>query len=286
MGQQSWDIEAVIRLFIVVIASISAILCTIFSLTHGISAAFSFLYILPIICVVYFYPGRAVLFALGISIIYIGLVYSLVGAIDPFLIAVSTAWFAIFITLAVVASSYANGFVEEKARIRHIMENTFEGIFCFDPVSWRIREVNQKCAEWLLYPRSELKGSLVSTVWTDADAQRRFMGEIKERKTGMTFESLFRQKSGSSIRFVLSPLYVMKDMVLCSVTNLTDAKVADEEIRQTLEDLARQVRERTAHLERLNEELRAEIAERRRLEHALLSGESNNNPGNGEGIRS
>ena len=208
------------------------------------------------------------------------------GAIDPFLIAVSTAWFAIFITLAVVASSYANGFVEEKARIRYIMENTLEGIFCFDPVSWRIREVNQKCAGWLLYPRNELKGSPVSTVLTDADAQRRFMGEIKERKTGTIFESLFRQKSGGIIRFVLSPLYVTKDTVLCSVTNVTDANVADDEIRQTLEDLARQVRERTAHLERINEELRAEITERRRLEDALLSGVSNNNPENGKEIRS
>jgi C4-dicarboxylate-specific signal transduction histidine kinase len=49
--------------------------------------------------------------------------------------------------------------------------------------------------------------------------------------------------------------------------------MADEEIRQTLEDLERQVRERTAHLERINDELRNEILERRRLEHTLLSGE-------------
>ena len=115
-----------------------------------------FLYIIPIICVVYFYPGRAVLFALAISVIYIGLVYVL-RAFDPILIAVSTAWFAIFIALAVVASSYANGILEEKARIRHLMENTRDGIFCFNPDTLRIRRVNQKCAEWLLYSRDKLE---------------------------------------------------------------------------------------------------------------------------------
>jgi PAS domain-containing protein len=281
MGQLSWDTEEVLRLFIVAVASIGAILGTIFSLTHGISAVFPFLYILPIICAVYFYPRRAVLFALAISIIYIGLVYVL-GSFDPILVAVSTAWFAIFITLAVVASSYANGLLEEKARIRHIMENSQDGIFCFDPGTLRIRVINQKCALWLLYSVEDLEGGPVGTVWTDTDAQQRFLEEVKIRKTGVLFESLFRQKNGGLLRCIISPLFVTKDMVLCSVTNVTDANVADEEIRQTLEDLERQVRERTAHLEKINEDLRAEIIERRRLEHTLISGNLKDDPGRDE----
>ncbi|MGA2161775.1 MAG: hypothetical protein ABSG28_06225 [Methanoregula sp.] len=281
MGQQPYVMKTVHRLFIVAISSIGAILCTIFSLTHGISTAFSFFYILPIICVVYFYPGRAVLFALAISIVYIGLVYVL-GAFNPILTAVSTAWFVLFITLAVVASSYANGLLEKKAQIRYIMENTLEGIFCFDPSTLRIRVVNQTCAQWLLYSRHELEGVPVSAVWPDAGAQQRFMDEVKGRRTGVTFESLFRQKNGGMIRFILSPLNVTKDMVLCSVVNVTDANVVDEEIRQTLEDLERQVRERTAYLERMNEELRAEIIERRRLEHTLLSSDLKKDTGDEE----
>lgn len=281
MGQLSWDMEEVLRLFIVAVASISAILGTIFSLTHGISAAFPFLYILPIICAVYFYPRRAVLFTLAISIIYIGLVYVL-GAFDPILVAVSTAWFAIFITLAVVASSYANGLLEEKARIRQIMENTQDGIFCFDPRALRIRGINRICAQWFLYSREDLEGEPVGMVWTDVSAQQRFLEEVKVRKTGVMFDSLFRQKNGGVLRCIISPLFVTSDMVLCSVTNVTDAKVADEEIRQTLEDLERQVRERTAHLEKINEDLRAEIIERRRLEHTLLSGKLKDDSGRGE----
>jgi PAS domain-containing protein len=272
MGRQSYDMEEMLRLLIVAVASISAILGTVFSLTHGIPTVFPFLYLLPIICVVYFYPRHAVLFALALSVIYIGLVYVL-GAFDPILVAISTAWFAIFIALAVVASSYANGILEEKARIRHIMENTRNGIFCFNPETMRIRKVNQQCAEWLLYAREDLEGGPVTTVWTDANAQQRFMDEVTARKTGVMFESIFRQKTGGMLRCIISPLFQTKDTMLCSVVNITDANIADEEIRQTLVDLERQVRERTAHLEKINEELRAEIIERRRLEHNLLSGE-------------
>ncbi|MFZ0006191.1 MAG: PAS domain-containing protein [Methanoregula sp.] len=273
MGPHALDREAFLRLCIVIVATISAVVGTLFSLTHGVFTVFSFLYILPIICVVYFYPRRAVLFALCISIIYIGLVYIL-GSFNPFLIAVSTAWFAIFVTLAVVASSYANGLLEEKMRILNIMDNTIEGILCFDPITWKIREINQKCAQWLQYSRTELKGEPLITIWTDPTAHQRFLEEIKKRNAaGVVFETLFRQKNGGIIRFIISPLYVGKDTVLCSVANVTNSRMADEEIRQTLEDLERQVRERTAHLERINDELRNEILERRRLENTLLSGD-------------
>ena len=63
-------------------------------------------FILPIILVVYFYPERGVLFSLGLGLMYISLIY-LLGNSDPTQIAIATAWFAIFITIGVVASSYA-----------------------------------------------------------------------------------------------------------------------------------------------------------------------------------
>ena len=59
--QWSSEHEEIMRLFIMVAACIGAVLTTIFSLTHGVFEIFSFLYILPIILCVYFYPKRAVL---------------------------------------------------------------------------------------------------------------------------------------------------------------------------------------------------------------------------------
>jgi PAS domain S-box-containing protein len=273
MEPLSGENEEVLRLFIVAAASIGAILTTIFSLTHGIFEVFPFLYILPIILAVYFYPRRAVIFSLSISLLYICLVY-LLGAFDPSLIAVSTAWFAIFITLAVVASSYANQLLEEKVRIRHVLDTSQDGIFCFDLPARRIRAINRKCALWLDYDREELLGCDLAVVWADAGERERFLADVIAKETGATTEALFRRKDGGILRFIISAVLVTKNQIVCSAIDITDSKIADEEIRQTLEDLERQVRERTAHLERINEELRAEIMERRRIENAMLSGKT------------
>jgi C4-dicarboxylate-specific signal transduction histidine kinase len=59
--------------------------------------------------------------------------------------------------------------------------------------------------------------------------------------------------------------------VLCSAVDITLEKIVDEEIRKTLDDLEDQVKTRTAHLERINEELRAEILEHRRFESTIFA---------------
>ena len=100
MEKLSSENEEILRLFIIASACIGAVLSSIFSLTHGIFEVFPFLYILPIILCVYFYPRRAVMFTLAISLTYMGIVY-LLGSSAPNIIAIATAWFAIFITIGV-----------------------------------------------------------------------------------------------------------------------------------------------------------------------------------------
>jgi PAS domain S-box-containing protein len=262
--------EEVLRLFILAAASIGAILTTIFSLTHGIFEVFPFLYILPIILAVYFYPKRAVLFSLGISLMYISLIY-LFGFTHPNLIAIATAWFAIFITIGVVASSYANKLIEERTRIRTILENSQDGIFCFDMKSEQILEINPKCAQWLRYDRADLIGRNLGWVWSEPAEREQFVARVRAGQPEPETEGVFRSKDGTLIRLVISAVLVTRDRVLCSAIDITGSKIVDEEIRRTLEDLEEQVRARTAHLEKINEELQAEILERRSFEKTILS---------------
>ncbi|MDO8872382.1 MAG: PAS domain-containing protein [Methanoregula sp.] len=263
--------EEVLHLFLIATACIGAILSTIFSLTHGILEVYPFLYILPIILVVYFYPKRAVLFSLGISLLYISLIY-LLGFSNPAVIVISTAWFAIFIAIAVVASSYANRLLEERTKIKNILDNSQDGIFCLDLRTKRIREINLKCAHWLRYDRKDLIGKEISLVWTDEKAQEQFFTDAKKGLGNTESEAVFVAHDGTLMRFVISAVLVMHERLLCSVIDITGSKIVDEEIRKTLEDLEEQVRQRTAHLEKMNEKLRAEILERRRFESTILSG--------------
>ena len=271
MQQHVFDeFEEVLQLFIIAAACIGAILTTVFSLTHSIYEVFPFLYILPIILVVYFYPKRAVLFSLCISLMYISLIF-LLAASNTQLMVIATAWFAIFMTIGVVASSYANRLLEEKTRIRHVIDNSQDGIFCFGISGGQIVEVNAKFARQLRYERPELLGTDISRIWPDSEDRGGFLDLVRKERNPFETEILLRARDGTVLRFVISPLQVARDRVLCSAVDVTGEAIVDEEIRKTLDDLEDQVRARTAHLERINEELKAEILEHRRFESTILS---------------
>ena len=275
MVHLSVENREVLRLLIVTAATIGAILTTIFSLLNGIFYVFPLHYILPIILVVYFYPERGVLFSLGLGLMYISLIY-LLGNSDPVLIAIATAWFAIFMTIGVVASSYAVRLREVRTRVKNILGNSQDGIFCFDVKDLRIREINARCSRWLKYDQEELIGKDISVIWIDKEEQKRFIADVEQdKKQGLSHggrEVLFRGKDGTVSRFDISAMLVTGKYVLCSAIDITKSKIVDEEIIKTLNELELQVRERTADLEQLNERLRAEILECRRFESIVLSG--------------
>ena len=220
---QRWsdEHEEVMRLFIMVAACIGAVLTTIFSLTHGVFEVFSFLYVLPIILCVYFYPKRAVFFTLGISLMYIGLIYVL-GYANHTMIAVATAWFAIFMTVGIVATSYARKMLEEQQRIQNILENSQDGILCFDLASEQILEINPKCAHWLRYDTSELVGKTLSVIWQDAAEREGYVGAIrKDGRDAAETEGLFRARDATVLRFAISVLMVHKGRAYCSIIDIT-----------------------------------------------------------------
>jgi PAS domain S-box-containing protein len=265
----------VLQLLIVAAASIGAILTTIFSLLNGIFNVFPFHYILPIILVVYFYPDRGMLFSLGLGLMYISLIY-LLGNSDPVLIAIASAWFAIFITIGVVASSFAIRLREERTRVRYILDNSQDGIFCFDLKDLRIQEINAKCARWLKYDRADLIGKEISVIWTDSETREQFISGVKQdlehEQKYSEQEAIFHAQDGTVSRFIISAMLVTRGQALCSVIDITRSRIVDEEIIKTLDELEQQVRERTSDLERMNEKLRAEILACRRFESTILGG--------------
>jgi PAS domain-containing protein len=137
----------------------------------------------------------------------------------------------------------------------------------------RIDEINPMFARMLKYDRDDLIGKEISLIWTSRAEREWFLSCVKSGGEACQKEVLLRAYDGSPRRCLVSAILSTSHVVLCSAIDITQQRIADEEIRQTLDDLERQVRERTAHLERINEELKAEILERRRIENAILSGE-------------
>jgi PAS domain S-box-containing protein len=152
-----------------------------------------------------------------------------------------------------------------------MLHNSQDGTFCFDTSRQQILDINTKCARWLRYERAELIGKNLAVIWPDQLERDRIISAMKTGRDYPENEALFRGKDGTILRFVISAVLVTKDRILCSVVDITGSKIIDEEIRRTLDDLEEQVKQRTEHLERINEALRAEILQRRGYENTLPS---------------
>ena len=59
----------------IILSIIVAVSTTVYSLTQGIYDVFPFLYFLPIILFVNYYPGRGVIFSISLSTVFLVLVY-------------------------------------------------------------------------------------------------------------------------------------------------------------------------------------------------------------------
>jgi PAS domain S-box-containing protein len=134
----------------------------------------------------------------------------------------------------------------------------------------RLRDINQKCAEMLDYGREDLLGKAITLIWISEEERADFLSGIKGGQYPYQREVFFRTKDGTPVQLLISAILTTNNLVFCSVIDITNQQITDEDIRQTIEDLERQVRERTAHLEKINEDLKKEILERRRIDNSLL----------------
>jgi len=265
----SWAKRQQIYWIVTILVSILITLAsTIYSLSNGIYEVFPFIYFLPIILFVYFRPDRGVLFTLGISTVYILLVY-LYSRFDPLAVAIATAWFVIFITIGVVTSSFAAGLREEERKYRGIFENSQTGIFTFDKKTQKISEVNAKCTRMLRYDGEDLTGAELSRIIPDTKSRERLVQQTTGDPGAGEIELLFTARDGTIHQFLVSASVTPGDLVICSAIDITARKLAEQVIEHAREDLERRVNERTEQLVRANEKLLDEIAERRRFESAI-----------------
>jgi len=252
----------------IIITTAIALYASFFSLANGIYVVYPFLYFMPIILFVYFYPDKGVVFTLGLSSTYLLIVYFM-SSFNQELVAVSTAWFVIYVTIGVVISSFAEGLRDEERKYQEIFENSQAGIFTFHLNTHTIQEVNEKCANMLNFNRCDLNGKDLCSIMVDSVHQRRFIQKIHDKTNNKDIELLFKTSDGNVRQFLVSTSISPDQTVICSIIDVTEKKLADHVIRRAWDDLEVRVKERTEDLEKKNEELRAEIQERKRFEAAI-----------------
>ena len=137
-----------------------------------------------------------------------------------------------------------------------------------------IVSINEGFKQYLGYFEDEIIGTsaLDPRLWANLEDRNRFLKELKAERKVANFEARFRSKDGNIEYGLISSSIITLDdeeHSLNVVRNITERKLAEEELKRARDELELRVEERTKNLLNANKKLELEIAERERAEGEL-----------------
>jgi len=165
-------------------------------------------------------------------------------------------------------------------RMGRILDNSFNEIFIFDVQTFKFVQVNRGGCENLGYTQEELLQLTLFDLTPELRPDR-FEKLIKPLRRGsaprIVFETVQKRKDGSlypvELRLQLTSIDG-SSLFLATVQDITERKKVEQVRLQAQSELEARVKERTTELNRVNETLVEEIAERKTIETALRDNEA------------
>ena len=168
---------------------------------------------------------------------------------------------------------------ESQDGFRELVELLPETIYEMD-LTGKVTFVNRSGFERFGYTQQDfdrgLNGFDVIAPEDRVRAKENFVKILKGDKTGLNEYRALR-KDGSTFPVIFHSAPVLREGgpvgLRGFIVDITDRKYAEEALRKALDELEKRIKEKTAELANANEQLQAEIAERKRTEDALRGSE-------------
>jgi PAS domain S-box-containing protein len=171
--------------------------------------------------------------------------------------------------------------IESEKRYHRLFNKGNDAVLVYQVTSegtlGRFIEANDNAYQRLGYTREELLELTPLDIITrkDHDTLSAIMEKLFAQKHCL-FESVHRAKDGSEIPVNINASlfdFQGRATVLCIARDITERKRAEKALQDAHDELERRVKERTSELARANEELQAEIIERKRAEREVRESE-------------
>ncbi|MDO8872763.1 MAG: histidine kinase dimerization/phosphoacceptor domain -containing protein [Methanoregula sp.] len=245
--------------------TVAVVLLSVISMQHGQHAIFPYFLLIPVLFVVWFWPKYGVIYSVLLGWIYITIVYFFFPG-DISVLAGSTAWFFILVSIGIVMSSFSFGQKREERKYQAIYESSQAGLFTCTPDLKQITGSNPQLGILLGYDTAYLPGKDFTLILPDAPSRESFFSALKDSGHVRNREvQLLTQRKGL-LWVLLSAAFVDETTVICSVIDLSDRKKAEDILLTFNEILEEGIKKRTTEL---NAALREQVTLLREIHHRV-----------------
>ena len=214
-------------LFIIVNTTILALLVNILAIHYGTAAVAANLLYIPIVIASYWYPRWGVLYAIGVSALYIGFVAVIIGRDFGQLAAFFITCFVV-IGIAAVVSSLALHMRRNELKYRGTFDNSEAGIGVVNSSDRIIEEVNRRFADTLGYEPAEVATQPFTRFWVDEADRENFFKILTSQGNVENLETRFVTKAGTFKWVLLSAGMLPDNQFVCTIVDITARKQAEE----------------------------------------------------------
>ncbi|MDO8871220.1 MAG: PAS domain S-box protein [Methanoregula sp.] len=214
-------------LFIVINTTILALLINILSLNYGSNDVAPFLLYIPVVIAAYWYPNRGPVFAVVISLAYMGIVYYFTQGAMGELIASSIKCF-VLIGVSAVVSSLATHMRKNEVKYRGIFNHSEAGIGLVNSSDLSITEVNKRFAEMLGYTTEELPKISFADLWLDPTTKDTFFYQLNLHEHVESLETRFKSRTEGERWELISAGKLTDKQFVCTIVDITDRKKAEQ----------------------------------------------------------